>query len=213
MLEQLKERVCWCNKQLLETHLVTMTSGNVSGRDADSGYIVIKPSGVDYNTLCPADLPVVDPEGKIVEGKMKPSVDLGNHLFLYKHKPELGGVVHTHSNYATAFAALCQAIPCCLTAMADEFGGPVPCTPYIDNQGDNIGQAILEHMTDAPAILLGNHGVFTFDVTPEKALKAAVMTEDVAKTLHLSLLRGTPTELPPEEIKKWWDRYHGVYGQ
>jgi L-ribulose-5-phosphate 4-epimerase len=134
-------------------------------------------------------------------------------LFLYRNLPEIGGVVHTHSNFATAFAAVGQAIPLCLTAIADEFGDPIPCCPYVDNEGDHIGRAILEHRNRAPAILLGNHGVFAWGGSPQAALKAAVMTEDAAKTVWLAMQLGRPVPLPPEEAEKWYDRYHHRYGQ
>jgi L-ribulose-5-phosphate 4-epimerase len=198
---------------LLEARLVTMTSGNVSARDPQTGLVVIKPSGVDYARLRPEDHPVVDPNGRVVEGTMKPSVDLRDHLYIYNHKPEIHSVIHTHSNYATSFAALGQSIPCCLTAIADQFGGTIPCTPYVSNEGDNIGQIVVEFMTRAPAVLLKNHGVFCFATTPEEALRSAIMVEDVAKTVHMAMLRGTPDVLTAQEIRPWWDRYHGVYGQ
>ncbi len=212
-LETLREEVHYANVMLPKTGLVTMHSGNASGRDPDSGLIAIKPSGVDYDALQPGDLTVIDLDGNIVEGKLKPSVDTPHHLYLYRHCPELGGVIHTHSCYATSFAALGLSIPCALTAIADEFGCEIPCVPYVDNAGDHIGQAILEHRNRAPAVLLGNHGVFTFDATPRKALKAAVMVEDVAKTVHLAMLKGKVEPLPEAEIKKWYDRYHTTYGQ
>src|SRR6185295_14053804 len=120
-------------------------------------------------------------EGRVVEGRWKPSVDLPHHLYLYSHRPEIGGVIHTHSNYATSFAALGRGIPLCLTAIADEFGDEIPCAPYVDNEEDHIGRAILGARKRSPAVLLGNHGVFAWGRTPKDALKAAVMVEDVAK--------------------------------
>ncbi len=213
MLEKLKDEVCRMNLELSKQRLVTMTSGNVSGRDPETGYIVIKPSGMYFEDMQPAHMVVTDLQGKVVEGELKPSVDLGNHLYIYRHCSEINGIVHTHSNYATSFAALGQPIRPCLTAIADEFGGEIPCVEYTDNKGDNIGRAIVAAMTQAPAVLLGKHGVYTFGPSPSAALKAAVMVEDVAKTLHLAMLRGVPQELPPEEIEKWWDRYHHRYGQ
>jgi L-ribulose-5-phosphate 4-epimerase len=140
-------------------------------------------------------------------------VDLPHHLYLYQHRPEIGGVIHTHSNYATAFALLGRSIPVYLTAIADEFGAEVPCAPYVDNIGDHIGETILKYMGKAPAILLAQHGVFSWGPTPRAALKSAVMLEDVAKTCFLAMLLGEPKPLPPGEIQKWYNRYHSTYGQ
>jgi L-ribulose-5-phosphate 4-epimerase len=213
MLEELKQEVWEMNSELPKQGLVTMTSGNVSGRDPETGYVVIKPSGIKFEEMRLADMIVSDSQGNVVEGDLKPSVDLGNHLYIYRHRSDINGIVHTHSNYATSFAVLGQPIRSYLTAIADEFGGEIPCSEYADNQGENIGRAILTAITRAPAVLLRNHGVFAFGPSPTAALRAAVMVEDVAKTVHLALLRGTPKELPPEEIEKWWDRYHHRYGQ
>ena len=201
------------NVQLAKLDLVTMTGGNVSGLDKAHGYVVIKPSGMDYESMRPEDMVITDLGGNIVEGTLRPSVDLENHVYLYQHREDIGGVVHTHSSYATSFAALGQSIPVCLTAIADEFGGDIPCSVYASNEGDQIGQAILHSMGRSPAVLLKNHGVWTFGATPRDAVKAAAMVEDAAKTCHLAMLRGTPSRLPPEEVEKWWNRYHGWYGQ
>jgi L-ribulose-5-phosphate 4-epimerase len=213
MLEDLKQIVYEINIALPKNGLVTMHSGNASGRDFSSNLIVIKPSGMDYDKMRPEDMVVVDPEGKIVEGKLKPSVDTAIHLFLYKAKPEWGGIIHTHSNYATSFAALGKPIPAYLSAIADEFGNGIPCTKYASNEGTNIGEAILESVGSSPAILLKNHGVFAFGKSPKDALKAAIMIEDISKTVHLALQKGMPDILPPEEVAKWWGRYHSTYGQ
>lgn len=213
MLEKLRREVCDVNKALLKNNLVTMHSGNASGRDFATNLIVIKPSGVDYESLAPDDLTIVDLDGKIIEGKLKPSVDTPHHLFLYKNKPYWGGIIHTHSNYATSFAALGRNIPACLTAIADEFGGDIICTEYVSNEGNKIGETILKNIGRGPAILLKNHGVFAFGKDPHTALKAAIMVEDVAKTVHLSMLIGDPKKMPKKEIEKWWNRYHSTYGQ
>lgn len=213
-LTELRDEVCQVNKRLLATGLVTMHSGNASGLDRRTGHLVIKPSGVDYDTLGPADLVEVDLEsGEVVGSDLRPSVDLPHHLYLYRNMPEIGGIVHTHSNYATAMAAVGRSIPLCLTAIADQFGAEIPCTPYVDNEADHIGRAILKHRNRASAILLQNHGVFAWGPTPRAALKSAVMTEDVAKTVHLALQIGNPWAIPAEEAKKWYDRYHHGYGQ
>jgi len=211
---ELRQEVCHANKMLPVTGLVTMHSGNASGLVRHSGRLVIKPSGVDYDTLTPDDLVEVDLEtGEVIDSRLRPSVDLPHHLYLYRNMPEICGIVHTHSNYATAMAAVGKPIPLCLTAIADQFGAEIPCTPYVDNQGDHIAQAILKYRNRAPAILLQNHGVFAWGPTPRAALKAAVMTEDVAKTVHLAMQIGKPLEIPPQEAKKWYDRYHHRYGQ
>lgn len=208
----IREQVCFANQSLRIEGLVTMHSGNVSGLDGEVLYI--KPSGMDYGAMTPESMVPVDLEtGEVLETTYRPSVDLPHHLFLYRSDRSIRSVVHTHSNYATAFAAVHRPIPLVLTAIADEFGGEVPCTPYIDNEGENIGQAILKHRSQAPAILLGNHGVFAWGPSVKDALKAAVMVEDVAKTVHLALQLGTPPPLDPAEALKWWDRYHNRYGQ
>jgi L-ribulose-5-phosphate 4-epimerase len=212
-LEPLQREVWETNLGIFRARLVTVHAGNASGIDRQRGLVIIKPSGMDYDKLRPADMVVVDLEGRKVKGKWKPSVDLPHHLYLYKHRPEIGGVIHTHSNYATAFALLGRPLPVYLTAIADEFGAEVPCAPYVDNVGDHIGETILKYMGKAPAILLAQHGVFSWGPTPRAALKSAVMLEDVAKTCFLAFLLGEPKPLPPEEIQKWYDRYHTTYGQ
>jgi L-ribulose-5-phosphate 4-epimerase len=213
-LKSLREEVCWANKMLPKAGLVTMHSGNVSGFDPVSGRVVIKPSGMDYELITPENLVEVDLEsGEVMAHQLKPSVDLSHHLFLYRHDSSLSSVVHTHSNYATAFAAVHRSIPCALTAISDEFGGEIPCTPYIDNEGDHIGEGILKYRGRGPAILLGNHGVFTWGNSVAGALKAAVMVEDVAKTMYLAFQLGAPVPIAQSEVEKWWDRYHQRYGQ
>jgi L-ribulose-5-phosphate 4-epimerase len=211
--EQLRREVWEANLGIFRAGLVSMHSGNASGIDRTRGLVVIKPSGMDYDKMRPADMVVTDLEGRKVKGKWKPSVDLPDHLYIYKHRPEVGGVIHTHSNYATSFALLGRSIPVYLTAIADEFGEEIPCIPYVDNQADHIGKAIVQYVGRAPAVLLAQHGAFAFGATPRAALKAAVMLEDVAKTVHLALLLGKPEPLPPEEVQKWWGRYHTTYGQ
>lgn len=212
-LKALKKAVWEANQGIFRAGLVTMHSGNASGIDRARGLVVIKPSGMDYDKMRPSDMVVTDLRGKPIDSKWKPSVDLPHHLYLYKNRPDIGGVIHTHSNYATSFALLGRPIPCYLTAIADEFGCDIPCVPYVDNQGDNIGQAILKHIGASPAVLLANHGAFAIGKSPRDALKAAVMLEDVAHTCHLALLKGDPKPLPPAEVKKWFDRYHTTYGQ
>lgn len=211
----LRDEVCRVNRQLPRAGLVTMHSGNASGLDAESGKLYIKPSGVDYDALSAETMVEVDlASGEFEKAGPRPSVDLPHHLFLYRNLPGVCGVVHTHSNYATAFAACGKPIPAILTAIADEFGGEIPCAPYVDNDADQIGRAILQYRNvRAPAVLLANHGVFAWGPSPAAALKAAVMVEDVAKTVYLSMQLGDPQLLPPDEIDKWWDRYQNRYGQ
>lgn len=213
MLEGLRKEVWKMNLELPKNGLVTMTSGNVSGRDFETGYVVIKPSGVRYEDLRPEDMVVVNLDGEIVEGHLKPSVDTSTHLYVYKHMPEVGGIVHTHSPYATAFAALGRPIPVYLTAMADEFGGPIPIGRYAKIGGEEIGQVIVESIGKSPAILMKNHGVFTIGPTASAALKAAVMAEDVARTVHLAFQLGQPDEIPAEEVERAHRRYVEKYGQ
>lgn len=214
-MSELRDAVCWGNKALPAAGLVTMHSGNLSALDRERGVVLIKPSGVDYDALTPEDVVEVDvSSGEPTGPGLRPSVDLPHHLYLYRNVPEIGAVVHTHSNFATAFAAVGRAIPACLTAIADEFGGDIPCAPYVDNEGEHIGEAILEHRTRAPGILLGAHGVFAWGDSVRSAVKAAVMIEDVARTVWYALQIGEPIRLPAEEIEKWHGRYvGGGYGQ
>jgi len=191
--------VCRLNCELPRHGLVTWTSGNVSVRDPKTGYVVIKPSGVKFEDLKPQDQVVLDLDGNVIEGTRRPSVDAPTHLYIYQYRADVNGVVHTHSHYATAFAALNRSIPVYLTAHADEFGCPVPCAPYAKIGGEEIGSAVVKHIGASPAILMKNHGVFTVGPSGEAALKAAVMVEDIARTVHHALLLGTPDELPPEE--------------
>jgi len=202
------------NQMLPKAGLVTMHSGNASGYDPDQDLVVIKPSGMDYDQITPEKLVGVRlSTGEVLTDEYRPSVDLPHHLFLYKNLPGVRGIIHTHSNHATAFAACHRPIPLALTAIADEFGGEIPCTPYVDNEGDHIGQAILQHRGRGPAILLGSHGVFAWGDSPGAALKAAVMVEDVAKTILLAEQLGTVHLIPKEQAELWWDRYQNRYGQ
>lgn len=213
LCEAMRQLVCEMNLELPKWGLVTWTSGNVSGRDPETGYVVIKPSGVRYEKLTPENMVVVDLDGKLIEGPLKPSVDTATHLYVYRHRPDVGGVVHTHSAHATSFAALGQAIPVYLTAMGDEFGTEIPIGEYCQIGGEAIGREIVRSIGDAPAILIKSHGVFTIGATPEAAVKAAVMTEDVARTVHLALLRGQPTPIPSDEVARLRQAYLNNYGQ
>ncbi len=213
MLEALKQEVLELNLALPANHLVAWTSGNVSARDPQTGLIVIKPSGVAYPDLKAGDMVVLDPQGRIVEGKFKPSSDTASHLYIYRHREDVFGVVHTHSRYATAFAAAGLPIPCVLTAIADEFGGAIPCGAFALIGGEEIGKVVVETIGKSPAVLLKNHGVFTVGKTARAAVKAAVMTEDVAATVWMSMQIGKPDEISPEDIASLHDRYMNVYGQ
>jgi L-ribulose-5-phosphate 4-epimerase len=213
MLEHLKEKVYKLHLELPKNHLVVWTSGNVSARDPESGLVVIKPSGVCYKALRPEDHVVVNLEGEVVEGTLKPSSDTASHLYIYRHRLDVNGVVHTHSPYATAFAALGRPIPVYLTAMADEFGGPIPCAGFALIGGEEIGKQVVEHIGTSPAVLLKNHGVFTIGPTAEAAVKASVMVEDAARTVWLALQLGQPEEIPAEDVARLHHRYTHVYGQ
>ncbi len=213
MLEALREELWRLHLELPKNNLVMWTGGNISARDAASGLVAIKPSGVRYEDLQPEHMVIVDLDGKVVEGTLSPSSDTASHLYIYRHRPDVNGVVHTHSRYATAFAALNRPIPCVLTAMADEFGGPIPCGGFALIGGEEIGQVVIESIGSSPAVLLKNHGVFTVGPNATAAVKAAVMTEDVAATVWLALQLGTPEEIPAPQIAKLHHRYTHVYGQ
>jgi L-ribulose-5-phosphate 4-epimerase len=213
MLESLREQVWKLHLELPRSRLVTWTSGNISARDPQSGYVVIKPSGLLYEELRPDNMVVVDLQGQIVEGDLKPSSDTASHLYIYRRRPDVNGVVHTHSRYATAFAALGRPIPACLTAIADEFGGAIPCGRFALIGSEAIGEAVLEAIGDSPAVLLKNHGVFTVGPNVQAAVKAAVMVEDVAATVWTAMQMGTPSEIPAAEVAKLRKRYVEEYGQ
>jgi L-ribulose-5-phosphate 4-epimerase len=213
MLELLKEELVQLHLELPRNNLVAWTGGNVSARDAESGLVVIKPSGVRYEDLRPEQMVVLDLQGKIVEGDLKPSSDTFSHLYIYRARADVGGIVHTHSRYATAFAAVGKPIPCVLTAMADEFGGPIPCAGFARIGDETIGKLVVEGIGHSPAILLKNHGVFTIGKNAAAAVKAAVMTEDVAATVWMATQLGQPDEIPAEDIARLHDRYTNIYGQ
>jgi L-ribulose-5-phosphate 4-epimerase len=213
MLEHLKEEVYRLHLELPKNNLVVWTTGNVSARDPESGLVVIKPSGVRYDELRPEDHVVVTLQGDVVEGDLKPSSDTASHLYIYRHRPDVNGVVHTHSPYATAFAAVGQPIPVYLTEMGDEFGCPIPCAGFALIGDEEIGRLVVENIGSSPAVLLKRHGVFTVGPTAEAAVKAAVMTENVARTVWLALQLGQPEEIPPEDVAKLHHRYTHVYGQ
>jgi L-ribulose-5-phosphate 4-epimerase len=213
LLQAVREELVKLNQALPENGLVTWTSGNVSIRDLETGHVVIKASGVKFPDLTPESMVVVDLEGNVLDGDLKPSSDAASHLYIYRHRPDVGGVVHTHSNYATAFAALGKPIPVYLTAQADEFGGPIPCGGFALIGGEQIGQVVVESIGNSPAVLLKNHGVFTVGPTADVAVKSAVMVEDVARTVWIALQLGQPGEIPPEDVATLHLRYTHEYGQ
>lgn len=215
MLKKLKKELVQLHLELPKNNLVAWTSGNVSARDPETGLIVIKPSGVKFPDLTAKTMVVVDSEGNIVEGEYKASSDTASHCYIYRHMPEVNGIVHTHSRFATAFATHGRSIPCITTAMSDEFGGDIPCGGFALIGGEEIGQVVVETLKDSrsPACLLQSHGVFTVGPSAEKAVKAAVMTEDNAAIAWASLLMGEPLTIASTDIDKLYDRYQNVYGQ
>jgi L-ribulose-5-phosphate 4-epimerase len=212
-LDELRAIVCHLNVELPRHNLVAWTSGNVSARDQLTGSVVIKPSGIRYEDLTPESMVVVDLDGKVIEGRNKPSSDTFAHIYIYRHRPDVNGVVHTHSTFATAWAAAGRPIPPVLTAICDEFGGPIPVGEYAKIGGDEIGQEVIRSIGSSPAILMKNHGVFTIGKTPESAVKAAVMVEDVARTVFYAMQLGRPDEIPAEEVARAHRRYLEEYGQ
>ncbi|MEI6291134.1 MAG: L-ribulose-5-phosphate 4-epimerase [Chloroflexota bacterium] len=213
MLEKLKEELLQLHMELPRNNLVVWTGGNISARDNETGLVLIKASGIRYEEMKPEHMVVLDIEGRMVEGNFKPSSDVYSHLYIYKHRPDVCGVVHTHSRYATAFAAVNMPIPCVLTAMGDEFGGPIPCGGFALIGDDEIGRIVVESIGKSPAVLLKNHGVFTIGKTAKAAVKAAVMTEDAAATVWMAMQIGKPDVIPQEDVDKLHARYTKVYGQ
>jgi len=212
-LHLLREELVRLHAELPRHNLVVWTGGNVSVRDPESGLVAIKPSGVRYEDLTAASMVVLDLDGTVVDGNLKPSSDVLSHLHVYRHRPDVNGVVHTHSRYATAFAAVGRSIPVYLTAQADEFGGEIPCSGFAMIGTEAIGAEIVAGIGTSPAILLRNHGVFTIGPTAEAAVKAAVMVEDIAATVWAALQIGTPDVLSDEIVAGLHDRYTNVYGQ
>ncbi|MCL3863080.1 L-ribulose-5-phosphate 4-epimerase [Actinotalea sp. K2] len=225
-IERVRQVVCEQNLQLPRWDLVVWTAGNVSQRvrlaaadgGADDGsrdLLIIKPSGVAYDELTPGSMVVCDLDGNLLDGDRSPSSDTAAHAYVYRHMPEVGGVVHTHSTYATAWAARGEAVPCVLTMMADEFGGDIPVGPFALIGDDSIGQGIVETLrgSRSPAVLMRNHGPFTIGKDAKAAVKAAVMCEEVARTVHISRQLGSPLPIDPTDIDRLYDRYQNVYGR
>ncbi|WP_306319442.1 MULTISPECIES: L-ribulose-5-phosphate 4-epimerase [unclassified Streptomyces] len=214
-LDTARREVCELHAELVTNRLVTWTSGNVSGRVPGTDLFVIKPSGISYEDLTPQALSVCDLDGKQLAGPLRPSSDTAAHAYVYRNMPEVGGVVHTHSGYATAFAARGEAIDCVITAMADEFGAEIPLGPFALIGDDSIGRGIVATLKEhrSPAVLMQNHGVFTVGKDAKAAVKAAVMCEDVARTVHLTRTLGAPLPIAQADIDRLYARYQNAYGQ
>jgi L-ribulose-5-phosphate 4-epimerase len=214
-VQELRTQVAALHSELTRWGLVAWTAGNVSSRVPGRDLLVIKPSGVSYDELSPEAMVVCDLDGALVEGDHSPSSDTAAHAYVYRHMPEVGGVVHTHSTYATAWAARAEAIPCVLTMAADEFGGDIPVGPFALIGDDSIGRGIVETLRESrsKAVLMRNHGPFTVGKDAKAAVKAAVLLEDVARTVHVARQLGTPVPIEQRDIDALYDRYQNVYGQ
>jgi L-ribulose-5-phosphate 4-epimerase len=215
VIRKIKQLVADLHAELPRNDLVVWTAGNVSARVPGEDLLVIKPSGVSYDELTADRMVVTDLDGNLVEGDHQPSSDTAAHAYVYKHMPHVNGVVHTHSTYATAWSARAEAIPCVLTMIADEFGGEIPVGPFALIGDDSIGRGIVETLRDhrSPAVLMRNHGVFTIGRSARDAVKAAVMCEDVARTVHIARQIGTPIPIGQADIDSLYARYRHVYGQ
>lgn len=211
----LRVTVCALHAELTRYQLVVWTAGNVSARVPGADLMVIKPSGVGYDELTPESMIVCDLDGNVVDGALSPSSDTAAHAYVYRHMPEVGGVAHTHSTYACAWSARREPVPCVLTAMADEFGGPIPVGPFALIGDDDIGRGIVDTLrgSRSPAVLMGNHGPFTIGPTAREAVKAAVMCEDVARSVHLARALGPIVPLGQDDVDALYHRYQNVYGQ
>ncbi|MXX81891.1 MAG: L-ribulose-5-phosphate 4-epimerase [Chloroflexi bacterium] len=215
LLPKLRREVCQLHAELPRNNLVAWTSGNISARDPASSLVVIKPSGVLFDDLTPENMVVVDLQGRVVQGDHAPSSDTASHCAIYRQMPKIHGVTHTHSRYATAFAVVGQPIPCVTTAMADEFGGEIPCASFALIGGEAIGELVVETLRGqrSPAALLQNHGVFTIGKSASDTVKAAVMTEDNAAIVWAARQLGEVIPIAPAAIDSLYDRYQNVYGQ
>jgi len=213
MLDALRQQVYELHLELPKYNLVVWTMGNLSARDPETGLVVIKPSGVRYEDLRPDNLVIVDLDARVIEGDLAYSSDTLTHLYIYRHRPDVNGVCHTHSTFATAFAAIGRPIPCFLTGMADEFGGEIPLGGFELIGSEAIGKEVLRVIGSGKAVIMQNHGLFTIGKTAEAAVKAAVMAEDAARTSFYALQLGTPIPIPPADIARLYQRYSEVYGQ
>ena len=214
-ITRLRHEVCALHAQLPRYGLVVWTAGNVSARVPGADLMVVKPSGIAYDELTPESLVVTDFDVNVVEGDRAPSSDSAAAGYVFRHLDGVGGVVHTHSTYATAFAARREPIPCVLTMMADEFGGEIPVGPFALIGDDSIGRGIVDTLrgTRSRAVLMANHGPFTVGRTPGAAVKAAVMCEEVARTVHIARAGGAVHPLTPDQVDSLHERYQTVYGQ
>lgn len=214
-VDQLRASVADLHSELTRNALVAWTAGNVSARVPGEELLVIKPSGVAYDQLSADAMVVTDFEGRLVEGSHAPSSDTAAHAYVYAHLPEVGGVVHTHSTYATAWCARRESIPCVLTMIADEFGGDIPVGPFALIGDDSIGRGLVQTLASSrsKAVLMGGHGPFTVGPDARAAVKTAVMLEDVARTVHVASQLGNPWRLDQADIDRLYDRYQNVYGQ
>jgi L-ribulose-5-phosphate 4-epimerase len=214
-VSRLRQQVSDLHQELVRYHLVVWTAGNVSARVPGHDLFVIKPSGVAYEELSAESMIVCDLAGVAVDGSLSPSSDTAAHAYVYRHMPQVGGVAHTHSTYASAWAARGEPVPCVLTAMADEFGAEIPVGPFALIGDDSIGKGIVETLVGhrSPAVLMKSHGVFTIGKDARAAVKAAVMCEDVARTVHLSRQLGEPRPIAASDIDRLYERYQNVYGQ
>ena len=214
-VQRLRAEVAALHAELTRYQLVIWTAGNVSARVPGADLMVIKPSGVSYDELSADAMVVCDLDGNLVEGDRSPSSDTAAHAYVYRHLPQVGGVVHTHSTYATAWASRGEAIPCVLTMIADEFGGEIPVGPFALIGDDSIGRGIVETLSHSrsPAVLMQNHGPFTVGKDARAAVKAAVMVEDVARTVHVARQLGEPLAMDPSDVDALYDRYQHAYGQ
>jgi L-ribulose-5-phosphate 4-epimerase len=214
-VDALRAEVAALHAELPRNGLVAWTSGNLSARVPGEDRMVIKASGVSFDDLDADGIVVCDLDGELLEGELNPSSDAATHGHVYREMPGVGAVAHTHSAYATAWAARGEAIPCVLTAMADEFGGPIPIGPFARIGDAEIGRGIAQTLAGhrSPAVLMRSHGVFTVGARPRDAIKAAVMCEDVARTVHLARVHGDPIPIAPEDIDALYDRYQTRYGQ
>jgi L-ribulose-5-phosphate 4-epimerase len=219
IIQDVRVQVAALHAELPRHGLVVWTSGNVSARIPGTDLFVIKASGVEYNDITPESLVLCDRDGRAVPNdaasEHSPSSDTAAHAYVYREMPHVGGVVHTHSPYATAWAARHEPIPCVITGIADEFGGAIPVGPFSIIGDESIGKGIVSTLAHSRsrAVLMANHGVFTIGSDAREAVKAAVMCEDAARTVHLARQLGSPIEIPAEQVDALFDRYQNVYGQ